>query len=249
MNSRLFPSSITLGILLAGGLALPASASLVANGGFESGLASWSRLEQVGSDGTFSIQTGTSSPVNGFPVPPPPGGSSAAMSDSVAPGSRVLYQDFAVPASVPVATISFSLFVQNLADGFYVQPTLDFDLQVVNQQARVDVLKIGTDEFSVAAGDVLMNLYQTEVGDDLLSGYTPYAIDVTALFQAHAGGTLRLRFAQVDNLNAFNLGVDDVSVTVGTSVVPEASTWIAMPAIVGLVAAGYRRRAARRVRG
>jgi len=35
---------------------------------------------------------------------------------------------------------------------------------------------------------------------------------VTALFLAHPGQTLRLRFADVDNVSPFNLGVDDVAV-------------------------------------
>src|SRR3954469_20032278 len=73
-----------------------ARATVIANGSFESGLSNWFRADQVGSDGTFFVQSGTSSPVNGDPVPAPPAGVSAAMTDAQGPGSHVLYQDFLV---------------------------------------------------------------------------------------------------------------------------------------------------------
>src|SRR5512137_2353092 len=103
---------------LACALSLPAQANLIVNGGFESGFASWTQADQLGSDGTFSPQTATSSPLNGFPVPAPPGGTSAAMTDSRAGGSHVLYQDFTVPNGVASATVGFSLFLSNQAAFF-----------------------------------------------------------------------------------------------------------------------------------
>jgi glucose/arabinose dehydrogenase len=57
---------------------------------------------------------------------------------------------------------------------------------------------------------VLLNLYQTKVGDPLISGYNTITADVSALLAAHAGETLRLRFAETDNLLTFQLGVDNV---------------------------------------
>ena len=47
---------------------------LISNGGFESGFSGWTRADQTGSTGTFTAQTGTTSPVNGFTVPAPPQG-------------------------------------------------------------------------------------------------------------------------------------------------------------------------------
>ena len=71
---------------------------VIANGGFEAGFASWTRVDQLGSEGTFFSQSGTLSPVNGDPVPAPPQGTTAAMTDAPGPGSHVLYQDFAATA-------------------------------------------------------------------------------------------------------------------------------------------------------
>src|SRR5688500_12281255 len=99
---------------LACALSIPAQAGLIDNGGFESGFSSWTIVDQVGGDGTFSLQSGTLSLVNSFTVPPPPEGSTAAMTDAPGPGSHVLYQDFAVPTGILIPyAISFSLFIGN----------------------------------------------------------------------------------------------------------------------------------------
>ena len=219
-NMKVFPQrDATLAVAALLCLAAePAQASpLLANGGFESGLAAWTAANQAGGDGSFQIQSGTASPVNGDAVPAPSGGANAAMTDAAGPGSHVLYQDFVVGSLG--ATLHFALFIGNRATQFATPPSgsLAFDLtsasggQTLNQQARVDILKASADPFSVAAGDVLLNLYQTHAGDALVSGYNAFNFDLTALFAANAGQTLRLRFAETDNLNAFQFGVDAVS--------------------------------------
>jgi glucose/arabinose dehydrogenase len=196
---------------------LPGHASPIVNGGFESGLASWTRADQLGSEGTFFLQSGTSSPVNGDPTPAPPGGTAAAMTDAEGPGSHVLYQDFLVGTGG--AILSFDLFIGNRARQFATPPSgsLAFDLtsqtgaQTLNQQARVDIMTVGADPFSVAAADVMLNLFQTQIGDPPVSGYTPFVFDLSPLFAANAGQTLRLRFAETDNILGFQFGVDNVS--------------------------------------
>jgi len=213
---------------------------LILNGGFESGFASWTRVNQLGSEGNFLLQTGVVSPISGDPVPAPPGGTSAAMTDAFGPGSHVLYQDFVVPAQG--ALLSFSLFIGNRANAFFTPASLDFSTPTLNQQARVDILKGGTDPFSVAAADVLLNLYQTHTGDPLVSGYTPLNFDLTSLFSANVGQTLRLRFAETDNVFTFQFGVDNVSLET-SPVVPEPSSLLLLATgLVGLQAFRRRRR-------
>jgi hypothetical protein len=218
-------------------LSAPAAASFISNGGFEAGLAGWTTADQVGSDGAFMIQTGASSPGNLLSVPAPPEGSNAAMTDAAGPGSHVMYQDFAIPSVFPGAFVAFSLYIGNRADRFAVPDpeSLDFSTPALNQQARVDILMPTADPFSIAAGDVLMNLFQTDAGDPLVSGYKRYVTDVSALFQAHAGQTLRLRFAEVDNIEIFNFGVDNVR----ADVIPEPGTWVLT--ITAFVAFAIRR--------
>ena len=62
----------------------------------------------------------------------------------------------------------------------------------------------------VGAG-VLLNIYQTQVGDPSVSGYTT----ITADLSAFAGQTVRLRITEVDNSGNFSFGVDGVSVSSG----------------------------------
>jgi len=203
---------IILALALNAGTKPVSAAGLIVNGGFESGFANWTRADQIGSDGTFFAQTETASPSNGDQVPAPPEGLTAAMSDAQGPGAHVLYQDFVIPLAFGPAEIRFDLFIGNRADSFVTPDpaTLDFATPVLNQQARVDILLAGSDPFSVSPTDVLLNVYQTGSGNLLISGYSTIVVDLASLLAAHSGASLRLRFAEVDNLFTFQLGVDNV---------------------------------------
>ncbi len=237
------PATVIMTLILWLIAGLPAQAQLILNGGFESGFTSWTRADQLGSDGTFFIQSGTTSPVSGNVVPAPPGGIQAAMSDAQGPGTHVLYQDFVVPtSSLASAQLSFSLFIGNRANAFFTPSpaSLDFSTTALNQQARVDILRGGTDPFSVAASDVLLNLYQTSPGDPLVSGYNTVNANLVSLLAANAGSTLRLRFAETDNVFTFQLGVDNVSLA---TAIPEPSSLLLIGgALLAIPAARYGRR-------
>src|SRR4051794_33516615 len=231
--------------------ARPANADfqLINNGGFEAGFASWARQDFLGSEGTFFLQTGSTSPINHDPVPAPPGGLTAAMTDAQGGGSHVLYQDFVVPTGVTAAVLQFSLFIGNRATSptspnqtlFASPSTLDWTTTALNQQARVDILRAGSDPFSVAASDVLLNVFQTNPGDSFGPGYTTFAVNLGPLLGANAGQTLRLRFAEVDNIFTFQLGVDNVSI----ASVPEPSS-LALSGIGPLLGLAYCGRRCRR---
>ena len=210
-------------------------AAFIVNGGFESGFSSWTVVNEVASDGTFFLQTGVTSPSAGDLVPAPPGGLTAAMSDAQGPGSHVLYQNIVIPAAMPTAILVFDVFVGNRATEFRTPNTLSFSTPTLNQQARVDILLGGSDPFSLAPADLLLNAYRTNVGDPLISGYTHHAIDITAIVNANVGAPLRIRFAEVDNIFTFQFGIDNVDI------VPEPSSAIlALTGMVGLI--GLRRR-------
>lgn len=219
---------------IAGG---PAQAQqLITNGGFESGFAGWTRADQVGSESSWLLQTGATSPVNGFGVPAPPGGTTAAMTDAMGPGSHVLYQDFVVPAAPGLATLSFALYINNHATAFSAPASLDFSTPTLNQQFRVDVLTTSADPFSVAISDVLLAVYQTLPGNALVSGYTTITANLSALFASHGGQTLRLRFAEVDNVAPFNAAIDNVSLVNVAGVPDSGETIVLLLSSVSLLA-------------
>ena len=51
-----------------------------------------------------------------------------------------------------------------------------------------------------------------------MSGYNTITVDLTSLLQANVGETLRLRFAEVDNLLFLNVGLDQVDIGTGSDI-------------------------------
>jgi hypothetical protein len=203
------------------------AAQILSNGGFDAGLTGWTKSDTTGSDGTFSLQTGTVSPLSGTAVPAPPSAPNSAMTDAQGPGTHVLYQDFAVTGPVGSAVLTFSLFLGNQAGAYYVPSpaTFDFGVAAFNQQARVDVLLSSAGAFSLSSNDVLLNVFQTPSGSATLpSGYANYSFQIASVLNANVNRTLRLRFAEVDNVAPFQLGVDNVSLE--TSAVPEPVSFV-----------------------
>lgn len=216
-------------------------AQILTNGSFDSALTGWSTANQAGSDGTFALQSGTVSPSTGSPVPAPPGSPSAAMTDAQGPGTHILYQDFTLTAPVGSAVLSFAAFFGNTAGAFYT-PTpasLDFAAAAFNQQARVDILLASAPAFSVAGSDILLNILQTGTGTPITNSYATTSVDIGSVLNAHPNTTLRLRFAEVDNVAPFRLGVDSVSLE--TSAVPEPSAFATVSISLLALAAALRR--------
>jgi hypothetical protein len=216
--------------------AAPAGGDLITNGGFEDNggsFAGWTIVNESGGSGNWYIQSGTTSPTSGFTVPAPPGPTHAAMTDQPGPGSHVLYQDVTIPTDVTGGTLSFDRFIGNRNGAFFTPASLDFNL-FPNQQARVDIIKTSANVFSVAPSDVLLNVYQTKVGDPSVSGYTAQSNDLSSFLVSHAGQTVRLRFAEVDNQFFFQFGIDDVSLKVSeSSVASGPGAGVALPGGVG----------------
>ena len=194
----------------------------VTNGGFEtnggagtSTFTGWTVVDQAGGNGSWFVQTGTASPLSGFTTPTPTEGSFAAMTDQGGPGSHVLYQVVTVPTAG--GALNFDLFINNQTSDFFVPSpaTLDYTVSP-NQQFRMDIMSTSATDFDVGAG-VLANVFQTNPGDPLTNGgYVPVSFNLDAF----AGQTVRLRFAEVDNQNFFNVGIDNVRIVAPPAAVP-----------------------------
>lgn len=237
MRRTVAPTVFAL-ISLFGLVAVANAAPLLMNGSFESGLTAWTVVDQANGNGSWFSQTGVSSPSNSFNVPAPPDGSFAAMTDQFGPGSHVLYQDFVVPADVTSASLSFDYFINNVNGTFATPNTLDFTLAVANQQTRVDVITTSADPFSVMPADVLLALLAPNANT---AAYQAFAASLTAFLQAHEGETLRLRFAEVDNIGNFNMGVDAVNLEVNAVPEPTSVTLLGL-GLAGVAARRWRQR-------
>jgi len=189
-----------------------------ANLGFEASLQDtnvipcWTVVDQAGSSGSWCNQRDTTAPQGSCSglfnaVLSPPAGLQAAMTNSLGfePGSHVLYRC----GELESEEISFELYLNN--QGFEFSSPLSLDYRrFPNQQFRADLVTaagIAADPFTIRPADILVNIYQTEEGDEPVSfEYTT----IVANASGRIGQNVCLRFAEVDNFWQFNVGVDDV---------------------------------------
>jgi len=203
--------SISVLVLLAACTA--GATELVVNGGFEQngGLATnvftgWTHSDTT--SGSWYVQQGVAATplliCSEILVPRPPSGF-AAMINGPEKGSRLLYQDVAIPPGMK-ATLSFDVAFST-TNSFNPAPAIDEN--VLNQQFRADLMDPSAPLRDVGSG-VLMKLYQTQTGDPKNTPYTKVTRDVSAF----AGRTVRLRFAEVDRQFCLLAGIDNVSIDV-----------------------------------
>jgi hypothetical protein len=176
----------------------------VVNGGFETGtFAGWTTVDQVGGSGSWIVYSGTVTSVSGSFISAPPEGTFAATSDQTGPGSHILYQDLILGPGAQL--LHLFVYYDNQAGFFATPPTLDYNV-FPNQQYRIDIMNPAAPVDSVAASDVLADVFHTSEGDPPFLPPTPMEFDLTPF----AGTTVRLRFAEVDNQFFFQASTDAV---------------------------------------
>jgi hypothetical protein len=173
---------------------------------------------EAGSSENFFVLNGKTTPQSASSTVGPAAGTFYAVSDGSGPGASTLIQPFTVSGPVSSVTLSFSLFANSYA-GVAINPAgLDWTVLAANQFARVDILKAGASAFDTGSG-VLGNFYLGADSSANPHAYTTDSFNITSL--VGAGGTFQLRFAEVNNLSVFNLGVDNVSIVTAVSNAPE----------------------------
>lgn len=184
---------------------LSANAATITNGNFETGnLTGW-QLQNAGS-GSWFAYTGTSSPLSANTIPAPPQGTFGAISDQEDMSSQILYQDVALE---PGYTHQLSLIAYYTSFAAMSVPTPDtLDHAVAgNQQYRIDVMKPNAPIASVNPTDILLTIFRTKTGDPGVLPPTSMSANLTPF----AGQTVRLRFADVAQLNFLHAGTDAIS--------------------------------------
>lgn len=179
------------------------STELVTNGDFETGdLTGWT-LFNAG-NGTWTINDGTFDPPGPSSALPPIAGNFDVVSNQGGPGVHILSEPIVVPVGISSATLSWSDRIRNWAS----------DFSDPNQEWRVLILD--------SVGGLIQEVFSTEPGDALQQvGPNNRSFDLTSLLQSLAGQTIHLSFQQEDNLDFFNVSLDDVSLQVATSVSAE----------------------------
>jgi hypothetical protein len=180
----------------------------VANGDFELGnLSGWGLANSNNLGDSWFAYTGTHPPLTPFfTISAPPQGHYAAVTDQQYQSYQILYQDITLPATGSY-NLSFILYYSLFGPDFITPSSLL--INVPNQQYRVDIVKPSAPITSVAPGDVLMNLFQTQVGDPTVKAPTPFNFNLGAF----AGQTVRLRFSGVQTHWHMKVSVDDVALT------------------------------------
>jgi hypothetical protein len=192
--------------------ATAALAATVQNGSFENGFEGWNR-DSVG-DGAWATKIDPSSEAQIKQAPPK--GKKAAYASQSDPSSNVLYQDVDLKANRDHKLIVWVAY-KCKAEDFATPDSLDPEPGGPkrrgdggpNEQFRIDVMDPEAPVRSVESGDVLKSVFRTEVGDPRHRRWFKVHANLTSF----AGETVTLRFAEVDNLGFFSVGVDGVKVT------------------------------------
>jgi MYXO-CTERM domain-containing protein len=217
---------------------------LIVNGGFETGnLSGWTVTSEAASftGSSFYASNSTTTPQSGLASVGPGSGTYYAVSDGGGSAAVVLSQSFVVPKGEASVILSYDMFVNSGISGpptpASVNTSAGLDFNQIPSQFGIVSLMTGTGNlFSTTTGD-LKDFYEGVDTKNNPNHYTSYSFDITSLVSG--GGTFTLRFAEVNNLDFLNLGVDNVSVNANATSTPEPASILL--AVLGLAGFGVRR--------
>ncbi|HJZ36740.1 MAG TPA: hypothetical protein VJ204_10780 [Solirubrobacterales bacterium] len=215
MNRRLFRNfsrAVLLAIvalLLAAGAA---SAAGPAEGGFENGLAAWTKTSFYGNT-EWTAQTKADAEAEFETTLPTAIGPYVAATEYDGNDTAILAQTFALPAASNL-NLSLYLFYESATPTVVPTPNTLFVKPSEgepggNQQVRVDVLKANAPLESLSPNDILATLYASPAGGPEVLEPTLLSADLSQF----AGQTVTLRIANATSDGEMRVGVGDVSLT------------------------------------
>jgi hypothetical protein len=215
VNRRLFKNFSRAALLAFAALLLAAGSAVAAGpveGGFENGLAAWTKTSfyentewaaQTRADAEADFETTLPAAIGPYVAATGYGGNDTA----------ILAQTFALPAA---SNLNLSLYLFYKSETPTLVPTPD-TLFVKpsggepggNQQVRVDVLKSNAPLESLSPNDILATLYASPSGGPEVLGPTLLSADLSQF----AGQTVTLRIANATSEGPMEVGVGAVSLT------------------------------------
>jgi len=176
-----------------------ASSEFIINGDFETGDFTGWTLTNSGFGFGFQINDGTPDPSGPSGPIAPISGNFDAYSSQTGPGSNMMCEAMLVPSGITSATLSWNDRIQNRATVF----------SDPNQEYRVEITDAG--------GTPIQEIFSTNPGDPLIQlGPNNRSFDVTLLLQSLEGQNIRLKITQQDDLQFFNVNIDDISLIIET---------------------------------
>jgi hypothetical protein len=153
----------------------------------------WQRSTLTPFDAGWFIYSGTLSPISGFRIPAPPQGRFAAVVDQNGPGSNILHR--VVRVTDDDLELGLTLWYRNRAFVWFTPRTLAFDGPPAPLR-------------SMRAADILATVFQTRAGDPFSFGPRRIEFDL----ENFEDRSVRIRIAEVDNQNFFQVGVDAIRI-------------------------------------
>jgi hypothetical protein len=213
VNRRLFKNFSRAALLAIAALLLaagPAAAAGPVEGGFENGLAAWTKTSFYGST-EWTVQTKVAAEEEFGAELPAAVGPYVAATEYGGNDTAILAQTFALPAASSL-DLSLYLFYESgtptvvpTPDTLFVKPFAGGG----NQQVRVDVLKANAPLESLSPNDILATLYASPPGGPEVLGPTLLSADLSQF----AGQTVTLRIASATSDGEMKVGVGAVSLT------------------------------------
>ena len=184
--------------------AVPANASVVKNGNFETGtLAKWRQEADLSGEWR---PYGTGDAVCGHPAPPPLAGTYSALTEQYGPSREVLYQDLRLPEEGHLKLLMRLTY----ASYAVIAAPNTLDVSVSNQQFRVDVLREGSSPWTMSGGKILKTVFETNTGDPP----TVPQMTARANLSKYRGEEVRLRLAVAATDACLTASVDAIKVKV-----------------------------------
>jgi hypothetical protein len=228
-NNSLFTRFFLVGCsLCSAAVTILAQGNLLQNGSFETGdFTGWQVQLQPGTGGDFFVTKNLNPPLRdnpAFATAGPSDGQFYAVNDSASGGAYTLIQPFNLSAGAH-PRLTFDMFLNNWSGAYLPNDTTLSTLDGPNQHARVDILAGGASAFETGSG-VAMHLLTGGEAHNEAQPYTHYSFDLDPL----PAGAYQLRFAEIDTVQLFNMGIDNVSITA----IPEPQLWTFASGVLAL---------------